>query len=315
MRRRCWALAGSDLGGSRAPDGDTVFEIGSITKTFTGILLARRVERGELELDDRVGDFLPEGWTLSDEAGDVTLEHLTTHTSGIPRLPANLLGVGNIFGQAFGGDPYRNYSEEDFRAALADVELNFEPGASREYSNFAVGLLGFLLATHNGTDYETLLKSEILKPLGMTRTTITNDAWHDEHVAPGYRGADSRAGQFCDGLVTVEYAGPPGRLRRHSFDRRRHAAVSQGEYGTASVAARRGNSTVARGAVRGVSMAIDGDELDSIEGRFHRADGHLAQRRHGRLPELSWLYGGRPDSAWWCCRTLPTTSTTSDKRS
>jgi CubicO group peptidase (beta-lactamase class C family) len=177
------------LGDASSPNADTVFEIGSITKTFTGILLAQRIERGDLELDDVVGDLLPEGWAPSEAARTITLEHLTTHTSGIPRLPANLLGVANIFGQAFGGDPYRSYSEEDFRAALADVELEFEPGASREYSNFAVGLLGFLLATHNGTDYETLLKSEILKPLGMNRTTITNDPWHDEHVAPGYRGA------------------------------------------------------------------------------------------------------------------------------
>ena len=197
------------LGDPSPPDADTVFEIGSITKTFTGVLLAQRVERDELELDDQVGDLLPEGWTLSEAARPITLEQLTTHTSGIPRLPANLLGVGNVFGQAFGGDPYRSYSEEDFRAALADLELNFEPGKSREYSNFAVGLLGFVLATKNGTDYETLLKSEILKPLGMQRTTITNDAWHDEHVAPGYRGA------LTMGTAEVAMGSSPWNLPNH----------------------------------------------------------------------------------------------------
>jgi CubicO group peptidase (beta-lactamase class C family) len=176
-------------GDSATPTVDTVFEIGSITKTFTGILLARLVESGELELDDRIGELLPEGWTLSEAAREVTLQHLTTHTSGFPRLPANLLGVTNVFGQIFGGDPYRSYSEEDFREALAEVELEFEPGTSREYSNFAVGLLGHVLSTQYGTDYETLLKSEILGPLGMHRTVITNEPWHDEHVAPGYRGA------------------------------------------------------------------------------------------------------------------------------
>jgi CubicO group peptidase (beta-lactamase class C family) len=177
-----------NVGSSLPPDADTVFEIGSITKTFTGTLLAQHIERGELKLDDRVGKFLPKGWPLSEAAREVTLEHLTTHTSGLPRLPDNLLGLTRVAGMAFGGDPYRSYSEAEFREALASMELNFEPGSAREYSNFGVGLLGFALATHNGTDYETLLKREICQPLGMDRTVITNTPWHDEHLAPGYRG-------------------------------------------------------------------------------------------------------------------------------
>jgi CubicO group peptidase (beta-lactamase class C family) len=176
------------LGDSLRPTADTVFEIGSISKAFTGILLARLVESGEVELDDRIGELLPEGWTLSEAAREVTLRHLTTHTSGFPRLPANLLGFTNVFRHLFGGDPYRSYSEEQFREALAAVELEFEPGTAREYSNFAVGLLGYVLATQNRTDYETLLTSGICKPLGMHQTVITNDQWHDEHLAPGYRG-------------------------------------------------------------------------------------------------------------------------------
>src|SRR5690606_11445328 len=79
-------------GESLPPDADTVFEIGSITKVLTGILLAKLGERGEVDLDDRIADLLPDGWSLSESAKDVTLRHCTTHTSGFPRLPSNLFG-------------------------------------------------------------------------------------------------------------------------------------------------------------------------------------------------------------------------------
>jgi CubicO group peptidase (beta-lactamase class C family) len=181
------------VGETLPTDADTVFEIGSITKTFTGILLAQRVESGDLALDDRAGELLPDGWSLSDAARNVTLKHLTTHTSGFPRLPANLLGVTRIASSLLGGDPYRTYSEAEFRDALATVELEFEPGSDHGYSNFAVGLLGFILATKSQTDYETLAKREIFTPLGMEHTVITNGPWQNEHLATGYRGT-SRIG-------------------------------------------------------------------------------------------------------------------------
>ncbi len=192
------------LGGSEPVDADTVFEIGSISKVFTGILLAKRVENGELNLDDPIMDLLPQGWTLSESAREVTLRHLTTHTSGIPRLPDNLMGITNVFKPLFGGDPYGGYSEEVFREALSTVELEFKPGTDRLYSNFAVGLLGFLLATQNGTDYETLLQTELCGPLGMDRTVITNDEWHDEHFADGYR-TTAKAGPMMLAMGSSEW--------------------------------------------------------------------------------------------------------------
>jgi CubicO group peptidase (beta-lactamase class C family) len=129
----------------------------------------------------------PEGWSLSKSAREVTLRHCTTHTSGFPQLPANLLGVSGVFRLLFGGDPYRDYSEEKFRHALATVELEFKPGTKSSYSNFAVGLLGFVLARQNGSDYETLVTSKLCQPLGMQRTVITNDEWHRDHMPAEYR--------------------------------------------------------------------------------------------------------------------------------
>ncbi len=160
--------------GTQPPDADTVFEIGSITKVFTGILLAQAIENGELTLDDRVDDLLPEGWSLPEPAWTITLRHCTTHTSGLPRLPANLLGISDILRLAYlGSDPYRDYTEEEFREALAMVKLNHEPGTRHEYSNFGAGLLGFILAKKYGSEYESLVKREICRPLGMDRTVIT----------------------------------------------------------------------------------------------------------------------------------------------
>jgi serine-type D-Ala-D-Ala carboxypeptidase/endopeptidase len=196
------------LGDSRPPDADTVFEIGSISKVFTGILLAQRIESGELGLDDRISELLPEGWSLSESSREITLRHCTTHTSGLPRLPANLLGISDLFNLAFlGGDPYRDYTEEEFRDALASVALKYEPGTKHDYSNFAVGLLGFALATRNGSDYETLVTSKICKPLGMHRTRITNDEWHQEHMPAKYRSVANQ-GLVCFAFESNEWRFP-----------------------------------------------------------------------------------------------------------
>ena len=220
------------LGDSLAPNADTVFEIGSISKVFTGILLAKLVESGELELDDRVVKLLPDGWTLSDAAQDVTLRHCTTHTSGFPRLPANLLGFTNTVHYLFGGNPYRGYSEEEFRKAVATVELEFEPGSDRSYSNFAVALLGRVLSTQNGTDYETLLTSEICDPLGLHRTVLTNSEWHDEHLAAGYRAA-IRIGPGMIALGSSQWELPrhlagPGGIRSTGGDMLRFLKANMG---------------------------------------------------------------------------------------
>lgn len=195
------------IGSTQPPDADTVFEIGSISKAFTGILLAQAIENGELQLDDRVGDLLPEGWSLSEPASEITLRQCTTHTTGFPRLPANLLGISGIFRILFGGDPYHDYSEAQFREALATVRLKSEPGTVSSYSNFAVGLLGFVLAQQNGSDYEMLVKSRICEPLGMDRTVITYGDWHQDHLPGKYRTV-VQVGPATFGLKTEAWVFP-----------------------------------------------------------------------------------------------------------
>ena len=149
---------------------DSLFEIGSITKTFTGILLADMVLKGEVALDDTVASYLPKGTILPMRNGkEITLRHLATHTSGLPRLPSNI-APADI------SNPYADYTVDQMYAFLADYTLERDIGELAEYSNFGMGLLGHVLAFKAGVPYETLIKRRIFDPLGMTNTTITISA-------------------------------------------------------------------------------------------------------------------------------------------
>jgi CubicO group peptidase (beta-lactamase class C family) len=166
---------------------DTFFELGSITKTFTALALAREIERGMVRLDQPVQELLPRGVQLPEPARGVTLRHLTTHTSGFPRLAANqsaLRGLGMVL---FGGDPYAGYSETDLLDGVRTVKLESKPGTKSSYSNFGMTLLGHLLATKAGSTYEALVKREVCLPLGMTDTTVTFDRSQAPRAAQAYR--------------------------------------------------------------------------------------------------------------------------------
>lgn len=148
------------------PDGKTVYEIGSITKVFTGVLLADAVNRKLIDLDQPVQDLLPEGTSIPSKDGHpVLVRHLATHTSGLPRLPANMA-------PADAENPYADYSQEQLFQFLNQCQLSRAPGEASEYSNFAVGLLGQLLANQSKGSYGTLLKQRIAQPLAMNDSSI-----------------------------------------------------------------------------------------------------------------------------------------------
>ena len=144
----------------------SVFEIGSITKAFTGILLAEAMRRGEVQLEDPVNKFLPEEVRIPARGKKtLTLRHLVTHTSGLPRLPDNI--DRDVF---FTDNPYRTYTVEQLYEFLPRAQV--APGRQHAYSNLGVGLLGHILALAAGSDYESLVRGRILEPLGMTDTSI-----------------------------------------------------------------------------------------------------------------------------------------------
>jgi CubicO group peptidase (beta-lactamase class C family) len=172
-------LAGSEIlkvtggrrraGSAAAVDASTGFEVGSITKAFTGLLLADMVLRAEVGLDDPVERHLPPGTRVpSWEGTAITLRHLATHTSGLPRLPDNMA-------PADPEDPYADYDAARLTTFLAGHRLRRAPGTQYEYSNLGAGLLGWALATRAGMSYEDLLRSRIFRPLGMRNSTTASD--------------------------------------------------------------------------------------------------------------------------------------------
>lgn len=165
---------------TRRVDGDTVFEIGSITKVFTALLLTDMVERGEVRLDDPVAKYLPPAVKVPERDGRViTLQDLSTHTSALPRMPQN-------FRPANPANPYADYTVAQMYEFVSGYMLPRAIGQEFEYSNLAVGLLGHTLALRAGTDYETLVRNRILAPLRMTDTSIVLSAAQQARLARGH---------------------------------------------------------------------------------------------------------------------------------
>ncbi len=162
------------------PGPDTVYEIGSVTKVFTSLLLADMVKKGEVSLDDPVAKYLPKSVKMPSRSGkEITLVDLATHTSGLPRLPSNMK-------QANPDNPYADYTVDDLYAFLSSYQLKRDPGSQYEYSNLGGGLLGHVLALRAGADYETLLRKRVLTPLHMDSTGIHLTADERARLAPGH---------------------------------------------------------------------------------------------------------------------------------
>lgn len=141
--------------------GDGRFEIGSITKTMTGAVLASLVDDGIVGLDDEIGRWLDAG-----HHADITLMQLATHTSGLPRLsPSHVHGAP---------DPY-----EFLTSDVAEEELRRAPwkprGAEHDYSNFGFQILGLALERADGTAFGELLNHRVFRPLGMACSGIPGD--------------------------------------------------------------------------------------------------------------------------------------------
>jgi CubicO group peptidase (beta-lactamase class C family) len=166
-----------------APDDRTLYAIGSITKVFTGLLLAEAVTRGELTLDTTLAALLPTEVELPDRAGSrITVRMLATHTSGLPRIPAEIPPDDYT-------NPYAAYGEAELWTTLRRVKLDFEPGTKASYSNLAVGLLGTLLARRAGRTYPELLAARITGPLGMKDTVVELNAGQRARRASGFNAA------------------------------------------------------------------------------------------------------------------------------
>jgi serine-type D-Ala-D-Ala carboxypeptidase/endopeptidase len=178
--RRIVACGKLNQGDPRPLNGDTIFEIGSVTKVFTSLLLEDMVERGEVALNDPVAKYLPAGVKMPERDGrQITLVDLSTHTSGLPRLPSNLHPKDP-------SNPYADYTVAQLYQFLSTYQLPRDPGSQFEYSNLGGGLLGHVLALRAGMSYEALVHARITGPLGLKSTAITLTPEMKERLAVGH---------------------------------------------------------------------------------------------------------------------------------
>lgn len=178
-----FGLAADD---GKRPTNETIYEIGSMSKVFTGILLADSVNKGKVALDQKIGSLI-EG--LEDESPDiaeVTLQQLSNHVSGLPRMPGNLRPA-NV------KDPFADYGRTKMVAFLKETVLLWDPGTKHQYSNLAVGMLGDLMAKVNEKSYQDLMVEVIAKPLNMTDTIVVvpeskMSRFAEPHLVSGAKG-------------------------------------------------------------------------------------------------------------------------------
>lgn len=197
-------------------DEYSVFEIGSISKTFTGVLLADKVVKKELKLDDPLQSLLPDGVKAPMRNGEsIRLYQMSNHTSSLPRLPNN-------FSPTNPANPYADYTEDLMFDFLSSYELPRDIGSKYEYSNYAVGLLGNVLASSDNMTYEELMIKIIAEPLGMKQTTITLTPKMRKNLAMGHD-----QGQQVENWDLPTLAGA-GAIRSTAVDMLKYVAANMG---------------------------------------------------------------------------------------
>src|SRR5256885_10441999 len=163
---RIFSAGKLDNGTDRDVDGDTLCFIGSVSKSFTALLLQEAVERREMKLGDPVAKYLPTSVKMPTHGGkEITLLDLATHAAGFPANPDNLMG-------ATLKEQYETYIVEKMYAFLSGYTLSRDPGTEFEYSNVGMALLGHVIALKAGTNFESLVVTRICRPLHMDSTCI-----------------------------------------------------------------------------------------------------------------------------------------------
>jgi len=186
------AFGSSDAPGV-AMDGNTVFEIGSITKVLTALMLADMVARREVACDDPVVKYLPTSVTLHERGRRITLLDLATYRSGLPNMPGNLPPRWWA-----SPDPFAGYTREKLYEFLSSYVPEYEPGSHYQYANLGFALLGIALARRAKMSYEELLIKRVCDPLGLghTRVALTGDM--QRHLAQGHNPENLKRAQSWD---------------------------------------------------------------------------------------------------------------------
>ncbi|RLB47760.1 MAG: hypothetical protein DRI90_26020 [Deltaproteobacteria bacterium] len=180
-RERIWAgsYGTRDRDGGEPIDVDTVFRIGSLTKLFTGLAILKLRDAGKLGLDDPVARHLPEIEQVRYPTTDsprITIRHLVTHTSGLPRL-----GKLDYFSRK------EAVTEPELLAGLKDLSLEAPPGEAEAYSNLGMSLAGLVVSRVSRQPYRDYVTEQLLEPLGMGASVWDQEAVPPDRLASGYR--------------------------------------------------------------------------------------------------------------------------------
>lgn len=315
---RTGAAPNATLGRGGTPGPDTLFEIGSVTKVFTSLALARLTLAGSTRLDeplaDLLADTLPPGTAVPSKGGEqITLRHLATHTAGLPRLPAGMLLPALLNPRK--PDPYAHCTADFLLTGLGRTRLRARPGRSFRYSNLGSGLLGLALTRRAGLDdgtpgsgYEKLIAREVCEPLGLADTVVTVS---EEQAARLCRGHSGRR-RPVPAWHLADLAGA-GALRSTAADLavllRAQLAVATGDDRSdaagpaagATTGPTTGDASGGGGRADGKGQADDGDRTDGEGGG--QADGRkgagplapaiaLTREVRHRVNPFAWMHLG-----------------------
>lgn len=208
-----------DKGLNNQPTNETLYEVASVTKTMTGYLVASAVNEGKLKIEDAVYDILGEDYNnLQFDGEPVKIEHLITHTSG---LPLNVQGVSELY-QNPSPSNYEKaqkeltfYSKENLLSEVKSLRLTQKPGEHYSYSNVAPNLLAHILEVVYHKPYEQLLNEKLFVPAQMTNTFVNLNDDTQKLLANGYNGENELMPNF---KKPIRLWGAAGRVKSNSED-------------------------------------------------------------------------------------------------
>ncbi len=152
-----------------APDSATIYEIGSITKTFTGALVQQATADSKIDLTDSLHHLVFQNITWSEQFPRTTIKELVTHSSGLPRIPGNLWMIENFAVN----DPYANYNLKNLEKFIITY-TGTTTKSTFNYSNLGAGIIGHVLEKSYNKSYSQLLQEYIFDPLGMSSSNSEN---------------------------------------------------------------------------------------------------------------------------------------------
>lgn len=184
-----FGLGKTSLTSGEAPDGNTIFAIGSVTKAFLSLITHQLVQEGVLRLSDKLGDLLPSDVELSEPAKKITVGQLLTHSSGLPRQPNDLQMLVSLINYTFTGENiYRHIDADKVFELLRDFDPDPDEVGAYRYSNIGSGILGRVVELKTQKSLAVLLKERILDPIGARDTSYGVMSAQSSRVATGYVG-------------------------------------------------------------------------------------------------------------------------------